>query len=85
MKLTLVQNQAIQASIAAVVGADEFDRLFAGADFEEVEDSILYVSATDEEAAAEIEDTYYLHICTLALGILKREIDIVLVLPKLLA
>jgi hypothetical protein len=85
MKLTLVQNQAIQARIAALVGADEFDRLFAGVDFEEVEDSILYVSAKDEEAAAEIEDTYSLHICTLALGILQREIDIVLVLPKLLA
>jgi hypothetical protein len=32
MKLTLVQNLAIQARMAAVVGADEFDRLFAGVD-----------------------------------------------------
>jgi hypothetical protein len=85
MKLTLVQNLAIQARMAAVVGADEFDRLFAGVDFEEVEDSILYVSAKNEETAAEIEDIYSLHICTLALDILKREIDIVLVSPKLLA
>lgn len=84
MKLTLVQNLAIQARMAAVVGADEFDRLFAGVDrggggFHPL------VSAKNEETAAEIEDIYSLHICTLALGILKREIDIVLVLPKLLA
>lgn len=82
MKLSLVQDQALQARIAAVVGADEFDRLFAGVNFAEVEDCILYVNATDSEIADEIEDTYSLHIATLASGILDREIEFVMVFPK---
>jgi hypothetical protein len=34
------------------------------------------------ETAAEIEDNFALHIATVASGILKREIEIALVLPK---
>jgi hypothetical protein len=43
---------------------------------------ILYVNARDEESAAEMEDVFALHISIIATDILKREVGIVLVLPK---
>jgi len=43
---------------------------------------ILYVYAQNDAAAAEMEDTFALHISIVATGILKHEIGIVLVLPK---
>lgn len=45
---------------------------------------MLFVYAKDEEAAAEIEDTFALHISIIATGILKRQIGIVMVFPKTL-
>jgi hypothetical protein len=85
MQLTLVQDQAIAARMALIVGGATFDRLFAGVRFDEVDGDILYVYAKDEVTAAEIEDNFALHISIIATDILKREIDIVLVLPKHLA
>jgi hypothetical protein len=85
MKLSLIQNLAIQARMAAVVGAETFDRLFAGIEFDEVDGDILFVFAKDEESAAEIEDSFALHISLLATDILKREIEIVMVLPRVVA
>ena len=85
MQLTPVQDQAIAARMALIVGGATFDRLFAGVRFDEVDGDILYVYAKDEVTAAEIEDNFALHISIIATDILKREIDIVLVLPKHLA
>jgi hypothetical protein len=85
MKLSLIQNLAIQARMAAVVGAETFDRLFAGIEFDEVDGDILFVFAKDEESAAEIEDAFALHISLLATDILKLEIEIVMVLPRVVA
>jgi hypothetical protein len=82
MHLTLVQEQAIAARIALVVGAKEFDRLFPGVRFSEVDGDILFVYALDEDRAAEMEDRYALHISIIATDILKRKIAIVLVLPS---
>src|SRR6202022_362085 len=82
MKLSPVQDQAIAARMALVVGATTFDRLFAGVQFHEVDGDLLYVFAKDEESAAEMEDRFSLHISIIATGILKHEIGIVLVLPK---
>jgi hypothetical protein len=59
-----------------------FDRLFPGVQFHEVDGDLLYVFARDEEAAAEMEDRFSLHISIFATGILNREISVVLVLPK---
>jgi hypothetical protein len=70
--------------MALIVGAKTFDRLFAGIRFDELDGYLLYVFAKDEEAAAEIEDNYSLHIATIATGILKQEVEIVLVMPKVL-
>ena len=82
MRLTPVQDQAIAARMALIVGADNFDRLFRGVQFDEFDGAVLYVYAVDEYRAAEIEDTFSLHISTIAAGILEREIPIVMVLPQ---
>jgi len=82
MILTPIQDQAIAARMALIVGATTFDRLFAGVRFDELDGDIFYVYAQDEATAAEMEDTFALHISTIASGILKREVGIVLVLPK---
>jgi hypothetical protein len=80
--LSPIEDQAIAARMALIVGGGTFDRLFAGVRFDEVDGDILFVYAKDEESAAEMEDSFALHISIVATGILKREIAIVLVLPK---
>jgi hypothetical protein len=70
--------------MALIVGAKTFDRLFAGVRFDEVGGDLLFVYAKDENCAAQIEDTYALHISIIATDILKRDVGIVLVLPKVL-
>jgi hypothetical protein len=82
MEITEVQNLAIQARMALIVGAKTFDRLFAGIRFDEAEGPLLYAYARDEQSAAEIEDDYALHISIIASQILKQEIDVVVVMPK---
>ncbi|WP_225150432.1 hypothetical protein [Bradyrhizobium sp. BRP23] len=84
MNLTDIQDFAIQARVAAILGANEFDRVFAGVRFAEVEGPLLYVYAKDEPAAATIEDDFSLLIADIASRVLKQEIEIVLVLPKVL-
>jgi hypothetical protein len=85
MHFTPLQGQAITARMALIVGGITFDRLFVGVRFDEVDGDILFVYAKDEGAAAEMEDTFALHISIVATDILKREVGIVLVLPKQLA
>jgi hypothetical protein len=82
MHLTHIQDQAIAARMALIVGGATFDRLFAGVRFDEVDGDILYVYAKDEETAAEMEDRFALHISIVATDVLKREVGIVLVLPN---
>ena len=84
MELTHVQDYAIQARVAAILGASEFDRVFAGIRFAEVDGPLLYVYARDEGTAAEIEDDFALLIADIAGRILKQAIDVVVVLPKVL-
>jgi hypothetical protein len=84
MKLTEIQNLAIQARMAFLVGAKTFDRLFAGIQFDEADGPLLYAFAKDELAAAEIEDEFALRIALIASQILQQEIDVVVVLPKVL-
>jgi hypothetical protein len=84
MKLLPVQDQAIQARMALIVGAKTFDRLFAGIRFEQLDGFLLYAFAKDEETAAAIEDEFSLHISIVASTVLKQQVDVVLVLPKVL-
>ena len=58
MKLTEIQNLAIQARMALIVGAKTFDHLLAGVHFDEFEAGLLYVYAKDEEIASDIEDSF---------------------------
>ena len=81
MKISLVQDQAIAARMALIVGANNFDRLFRGIQFDEFDGTVLYAYAADEYRAAEIEDTFALHISITAAHILKREVPFVMVLP----
>ncbi|WP_375304412.1 hypothetical protein WI560_19175 [Bradyrhizobium sp. A11] len=82
MRLTEIQDQAIAARMALIVGADRFDQLFRAVRFDELDGDILYVYARDEDAAAEMEDEFALHISIIASKILDREINVVLVLPR---
>ena len=82
MHLSLVQEQAIAARMALIVGAKEFDRLFPGVQFSEVEGDILFCFAMNEELAAEMEDKYALRISIIASDILRT--DIGMVLPRVL-
>ncbi|WP_369539523.1 hypothetical protein [Bradyrhizobium japonicum] len=70
--------------MAAVVGAEVFDRLFAGIRFDEIDGTMLYVFAEDEETAAEVEDNHSLHIATLTTYVVKKPVEIVVVMPKVL-
>jgi hypothetical protein len=84
MKLSQVEDQGIQARIALIVGAKTFDRLFAGIRFDETDGPMLYAYAKNEDIAAEIEDEFSLHIATIASKIVGREIELVVVMPKVL-
>jgi len=61
-----------------------FDRVFTGVRFAEIDGPLLYVYARDEHTAAEIEDDFALFILDAASGILKHEVKLVVVLPKVL-
>jgi hypothetical protein len=82
MLVSEIQSLAITARMAAIVGSDTFDRLFAGVEFNEVDGDILFVYAQSEDCAAEMEDRFALHISIIAADILGRDIGIVLVLPR---
>jgi hypothetical protein len=69
-------DQAIQARMALIAGAETFDRLFAGVRFGEVD---------GEDTVAKIEDEFALHISIIAAKLLEPEINIVMVLPRQLA
>jgi hypothetical protein len=84
MELTDIQDYAIQARVASVVGAAEFDRTFAGVRFAECDGPLLYVYAKDERTAADIEDDFALMVAEIASRILKQEIELVVVLPKVM-
>ena len=82
MELSQVQDYAIQARIAAILGSSVFYRVFARVRFAEIEGPLLYVYARDERCAAEIEDDFSLLIADIANRILKREVELVVVLPR---
>lgn len=84
MKLSVVQQQAIEARMALIVGAEQYDRLFLGFQCTELEGGILFVDALDDDCAAEIEDRFSLHIAIVATEILKADVASVVVLPRVL-
>jgi hypothetical protein len=84
MELSQIQDFAIHARVASVIGATVFDRVFSGIRFAEIDGPLLYVYARDEASAGEIEDDFSLMIADVASRILRREVELVVVLPKVL-
>ena len=84
VKITDIQDQAIHARLAGAMGAEIYDRLFASVRFDGIDGTMLCASASDEDVAAEIEDEFALHIAAIASLVLKKQIDIVVVMPKVL-
>ena len=82
MHLTNTQSLAITARMAELVGADTFDRLFAGVEFRETDGDILFAYAQGGERAYEMEDDFGFFISIVATDILKRDIEVVMVLPR---
>lgn len=82
MHLSPVQDLAIKALTANLVGAEEFDRLFLGVEFIEVEGDILFVGAPSEEIADEIEQ-YWEELAAIATRVLGQPVGLVMVLPRL--
>ena len=70
--------------MALIVGADNFDRLFRGIQFDELRGGILYVYAADEYRAAEVNDTFSLHIAITASNIHRRDVQNVMVFPAIM-
>ena len=56
----------------------------SGIRFAEIDGPLLYVYARDEASAGEIEDDFSLMIADVASRILRREVELVVVLPKVL-
>jgi hypothetical protein len=81
MKLPEIQQQTMQARMSLIVRADNYDRLFAGAVFDEVEKGVLYCFARSEDLAAEIEDRFALHISISANQIVRVPVEFVQVPP----
>jgi hypothetical protein len=81
MKLSEIQRQAMQARMSLIMGAQNFDRLFLGAVFEEILDGILFVFARTEGLAAEIEERFALHLSIIAAQITGLPVEFVEVLP----
>jgi hypothetical protein len=57
MELTLVQDFAIPARVASVIGATLFDRVFHRR-FAETDGPLLYVYSRDQQSATEIDDDF---------------------------
>jgi len=51
LELTYIQDLAIQAKVASVIGANVFDRVFAGVRFAETDGPLLYVYPSREIVA----------------------------------
>jgi hypothetical protein len=67
--------------MAQIVGAENYDRLFAGVVFGEVADKLLYAFAPTEGLAADIEERFALHLSIVAEQITGLPVEFVQVLP----
>ena len=68
-----VQQQAIQARLNYFIGADEYDRLFAGFEVIHIEDEVLTLCVR-RGCASEVQDKYAWHIAIVAEALLKQAI-----------
>jgi hypothetical protein len=80
MKLTSMQDQAIAARLAVVVGAETFDRVFASVRFDEVDGDMLY-AYSNADNCPEIANEYGLRIMTIAAELLGRQVNSIMIFP----
>jgi chromosomal replication initiation ATPase DnaA len=82
MKVGHAWDQAILAVLSSTVSGKTFDRLFKGASVDAIDGDVLYVSARNEDCAAEIEDRFALHIANIATHVLGTKVGLVMAVPK---
>jgi len=75
-----VQQQAIQARLNYFLGADEYDRLFAGFEILCIENEVLTMSVRPA-CTREVREKYSWHVAIVAEPLLKRAIRQVNVVP----
>jgi hypothetical protein len=68
-----VQQQAVQARLNYFLGADEYDRLFAGVEILHIENEVLTLSVRPA-CANEVRDKYSWHIAIVAEALLRQAI-----------
>jgi hypothetical protein len=73
-------QQAIQAKLNYFLGADEYDRLFAGFEVLHVDNNVLTVCVQSEHTA-EVQSKYSWHVAIVAEAILKQAVHRVNVVP----
>jgi hypothetical protein len=75
-----VQQHAIQARLNYFLGADEYDRLFAGFEILHIENKVLTLSVRPA-CTNEVRDKYSWHIAIVAESLLRQAIRKVNVIP----
>jgi hypothetical protein len=74
------QQQAIQAKLNYFLGADEYDRLFAGFEVVHVDRNVLTV-CVQSDCADDVQSKYSWHVAIVVEAILKRAVHEVNVVP----
>jgi hypothetical protein len=80
LKPLQVQQQAIQARLNYFLGADEYDRLFAGFEILHIKNKVLTLSVRPA-CTNEVRDKYSWHIAIVAEALLRQAIRKVNVVP----
>ena len=76
------QQQAIEAKLNFVLGAETYDRLFLGFTCGGVANETVDVFVQDEDAAATVGAQYGWHVAAAVASVLKKPVKRVNVLPK---
>jgi hypothetical protein len=79
---TKAQQQAIEAKLNFVLGADTYDRLFLGFVCGAVDHAIVDVFVQNEDMAAIVGSEYSWHVAVVVESVLKKPVKRVNVLPK---
>ena len=79
------QQQAIEAKLNFMLGAEVYDRLFIGFVCGHFENDKVSIFVQNENCAAVIESEYRWHLALIVESVLKKPIKFVNVLPKALS
>jgi hypothetical protein len=79
---TKARQQAIEAKLNFVLGADTYDRLFLGFVCGAVDHAMVDVFVQNEVTAAIVGSEYSWHVAVIVESVLKQSVERVNVLPK---